>query len=342
MTQSIIPDMHYKSLLLTIKQEIQQKQYNLGKQINTSLLDLYWNIWKHIEEESALWRWNSIVEKLAKDLQHDMPGIKWFSSQNLRYMKKFYQTYHEDKKLQPLVGEVSRSNHVIILDKCHTDFEREFYLKICIKQACSKRILMNKIDSKEYERYITAHKDNNFALIEEASIDEKSYNILKDQYLFDFLTLGKKYSEKELENSLLEKLKNFLMELWLGFAYMGNQFEIIVDWDSYFLDLLFYHTKLKCYVVIELKIWEFKPEYAWKLNFYVNAVNRTLKNTWDNSTIGLLLCKKKKSTIVDISFEWMKTPLAVSEYRFDTTELSQEFKNNLPEPDELKRILEDM
>ena len=342
MDTKIISEETYKQLLFSIKQEITQKQYNLGKQINTSLLELYWNIWKHIEEQTASWRGSSIVEKLSKDLQNDVPDMKWFSSQNLRYMKKFYLTYNGNQKIQPLVGEISRSNHVVILDKCKDDFEREFYLKLCSKQACSKRVLMNKIDSKEYERYITIHKDNNFALIEEATIDEKTYNILKEQYLFDFLTLGKKYSERELETSLLGKLKDFLMELGLGFAYMWNQFEIIVDGDSYFLDLLFYHTKLKCYIVVELKIWEFKPEYAGKLNFYVNAVNRFLKIKDDNSTIGLLLCKEKKSTTVEISFEWMKTPLAVSEYRFDTKALSQEFKNNLPEPEKLKKMLDDI
>jgi len=342
MTTKTIPEQHYKKLLLSIKQEISQKQYDIGRYINTSLVELYWNIGKHIEEQTSSWRGKSIVERLSKDLQHDALGAKWFSSQNLRYMKKLYLTYNGNQKLQPLVGEISRSNHIVILDKCKDEFEREFYLKLCSKQACSKRVLMNKIDSKEYERYIIAHKNNNFSLIEEASIDEKAYNIIKDQYFFDFLTLGEKYSEKELEKSLLEKLKNFIMELGLGFAYMWNQFEIVVDGDSYFLDLLFYHTKLKCYIVVELKVWEFIPEYAGKLNFYVNVVNRNLRAKDDNSTIGLLLCKEKKSTTVEISLEWMKTPLAVSEYRFDNKDLSQELKNYLPKPEQLKKILNDV
>jgi predicted nuclease of restriction endonuclease-like (RecB) superfamily len=334
-------EQNYINLLVSIKQEIVQKQYDVGKYINTSLLELYRNIGQKLVEIQDT-EWKAIVNRLARDLLNEFPWVQWFSADNLWRMKKFYQTYSCLNALAPLVQQISRSNHIVIMEKCKNNFEKEFYLRLCLKQACSKRVLINKIESKEYERYITEHKHNNFALIEEANIEEKTYNILKEQYLFDFLTLWKKFSEKELEQNLLEKLKKFLMELWLWFAYMGNQFEIKVDDQSYFLDLLFYHTKLKRYIVIELKIWEFKPEYAGKLNFYVHAVNRTLKSKEDKSTLWLLLCKEKKSTTVEIAFEWMKTPLAVSEYRFDTKDLSQNFKNNLPEPEKLKKILEDV
>lgn len=293
-TQWELSKKDYKQLFVSIKEEIQKKQYEVGKIINISLIQLYRNIGEKLNTIQEN-RWDAVVPELAKDLKHIFPDIKGFSQDNLRRMKKFYVIYASDERVAPLVQQVSSSNHIVIMEKRKDDFEREFYLKLSIKQGCSKRVLMNKIASKEYERYMVAHKDNNFAIIEEATIDEKTENILKDQYIFDFLALWKKHSEKELEKKLLEKLKNFLMELWLWFAYMGNQFELKIDGDSYFLDLLFYHTKLKCYVVIELKIGAFKPEYAGKLNFYVNAVNKYLKAEDDNSTIGLLLCKKKET-----------------------------------------------
>lgn len=329
----------YGTVLATIKQEILHRQAALGKIVNTSLLELYRKIGQFLSlQQKTWWRGKGAVEQLSKDILTEFPWIKWFSIQNLRYMKSFYETYINKKRLQPLVGEISWSNHIVIMDKCDNDFEREFYIKLCVKQACSKRILMNKIDNKEYERYMIAHKDNNFALIEAADLHESTTNILKDSYIFDFLTLGKKYSERELEENLVGKVKDFMLELWLWFAYMGSQYQIIVDRESYFLDLLFYHTKLQCYVVIELKIGAFKPEYAGKLSFYTTALDRILKSEHDSPTIGLLLCKEKKQSTVEIALHSIRSPLAVSKYTFDNDEIG-ELKAYLPDPQKLQDIL---
>lgn len=331
----------YSWLLSSIKADILQRQYIVWRNINRTLLQLYRDIGQKLSTLQKS-EGTTIIQQLSKDLSLSLRWARGFSADNLWRMKKFYEIYSRNDTLAPLVQQVSRSNNIVIMEKCNDDYERKFYLKLCIKQACSKRILSNKIASKEYERYITVHETNNFLSIEESSIHEKASHILKEKYIFDFLTLGKKFSEQELETQLLEKLKNFLVELWLWFAYMWNQFEVRIEKESYFLDMLFYHTKLKCYIVIELKIWEFKPEYAWKMNFYVNAIDRKLKDASDNNTIWLLLCKEKKETIVEIAFAWMQTPLAVSEYSFTSKEISQELKNNFPSPDVLKKILEDM
>lgn len=330
---------NYKDFLISLKKDILWSQQQALKSVNTELLSLYWNIWKKLSDKiHTSWWWKSIVENLSKDLKKEFSWIQGFSKQNLWNMIKFYEFYSENKKLHPLAGEISWSNNIIILEKCENNFQREYYLKLSKKLAISKRVLQNKIESNEFERIISESKTNNFELTLEEENLQIVQNTIKEDYIFDFLTLWTEYKERDLETKLIRKLQDFILELWIGFAYIGNQYNIKLDWEDYFLDLLFYHTKLKSYIVIELKIWKFLPEYAGKLNFYLNIVDDTVKDISDNPTIWILICKEKNHEVVEYSLRWQTSPMAITEYSFDR--LPKDYQNNLPDVKKIEKFLE--
>ncbi len=278
----------YNSFLIQIKKEIFESRNNALKIVNKELVNLYFNIWKNISEKiENSWWWKSIVENLSEDLKKEFPWIQWFSWRNLWNMVKFFEFYSKNSKLHPLAAEISWSNNIIILEKCKTDFQIEYYLKLSKKTHLSKRVLQNKIESQEFERILSKDKTNNFNLTLKEENLEIVENTIKDSYIFDFLSLWDEYKERDLEANLLNNLKKIILELWIWFAYIWNQYNLKVEWNDYFLDMLFYHTKLKCYIIIELKIWEFKPEFAWKLNFYINIVDDKIKQKDDNLIVDL-------------------------------------------------------
>lgn len=239
----------YKDFLIEIKQNILQARNNALKSVNTELIKLYSNIWEKLSDKikNSKW-WNSIIENLSNDIKKDFPWIQGFSKQNLWNMVKFYDFYSKNTKLQPLAGEISWSNNIIILEKCENDFQREYYLKLSKKLSISKRVLQNKIECREFERVLSENKTNNFELTIEEENLQLVENTIKEDYIFDFLSLWEEYKERELEANLIKNLKDFILELWIWFAYIWNQYNLKVDWEDYFLDLLFYHTKLKCYI----------------------------------------------------------------------------------------------
>lgn len=328
----------YKSFLIQIKKEIIESRNNTLKNVNKELVELYFNIWKNISKKiENSWWWKNIVENLSNDLKKEFPWIQWFSKQNLWNMIRFADFYSIKLKLQPLAGEISWSNNIIILEKCKNDFQIEYYLKLSIKTHLSKRVLQNKIESQEFERIISTTKTNNFKLTLPEENLQIIENTIKDSYVFDFLSLWDEYKERNLESNLLQNLKKFILELWIWFAYIGNQYNIKIEWNDYFLDMLFYHTRLKCYIIIELKIWEFKPEFVWKLNFYINIVDDKIKQKDDNTTIWLLICKSKNKWIVEYALKGQTNPLAISEYDFDN--LSKVLQQNLPSKEKIKTFL---
>ena len=341
MSDKIIISSDYKSLITQIKQEVLQSRNNALKIVNKELVWLYFRLWKIIWEKvkNSSW-WKNIIENISKDLKKEFPWIQGFSKQNIWNMIKFYNFYSKNLKLQPLAGEISWSNNIIILEKCETDFQKEYYLKLCNKLHLSKRVLQNKIESHEFERILSENKTNNFDLTLKEEQVQLVENTIKDSYIFDFLSLWDEYKERDLEANLLKNLEKFILELGIWFAFVGSQYNLKVEWEDYFLDLLFYHTKLKCYVVIELKIWEFKPEYIWKLNFYINIVDDKIKQNDDNSTIWLLICKDKNKQIVEYALKGNTKPLAVSEYSFD--KLSPDLKKNLPSEEKIIEFLENI
>lgn len=339
MNKKTLSPSDYKSFFLEIKNEILESQKSIIKTINTQLVQLYFEIGKMISEKIELsdW-WKAFVENLSKDLKNEFPWIKGFSERNIWYMIKFYKYYNWKERLQPLVAEISWSNNILILEKCENDFQREYYLKLCKKTHLSKRVLQHKIEWQEFERVLTSDKTHNFDLTLEEEHAKIVKNTLKDSYIFDFLSLWEEHSEKELEQNLLENFKKFILELWIWFAFIGSQYAIYLEWEEYFLDLLFYHTQLKCYVVVELKVWKFLPEYAGKLNFYLNLLDDTLKNTDDNPTIWILICKDKNKKTVEYSLKNIEQSLVVSEYSLK--KLDEKFQKALPSEQDISDFLD--
>lgn len=329
----------YKNFLINLKKDIIQSRNNALKSVNKELINLYWNIWEKLSDKikNSKW-WNSIIENLSNDIKKEFPWIQGFSKDNLWRMVKFFEFYNENKKLAPLVQEISWSNNIIILEKCENDFQREYYLKLSKKLALSKRVLQNKIEAQEFERILSEKKTNNFELTLQEENIQLVENVIKEDYIFDFLSLWQEYKERQLEAELIKNLKDFILELWIGFAYIWNQYNLKLDWEDYFLDLLFYHTKLKCYIVIELKIWKFLPEYAGKLNFYLNIVDDKIKDETDNPTIWILICKDKNHEVVEYALRWQTSPMAITEYSFD--KLPKDYQKNLPDVKKIEEFLE--
>ncbi len=337
--ENIYSNNDYKNFLIHLKQEIIQAKNNALKSVNKELINLYWNIWEKLSDKMKLSKWgDNIIEQLSTDIKKDFPWIQGFSKQNLWNMIKFYDFYSNNLKLQPLAGEISWSNNIIILEKCENDFQREYYLKLSKKLTLSKRVLQNKIESSEFERILSENKTNNFTLTLEEEHSQLVENIVKDDYVFDFLSLWQEYKERQLEAELIKNLKDFILELWIWFAYIWNQYNLKLDWEDYFLDLFFYHTKLKCYIVIELKIWKFLPEYAGKLNFYLNIVDDKIKDEKDNPTIWILICKEKSYEVVEYALRWQTSPMAITEYSFD--KLPKDYQKNLPDVRKIEEFLD--
>ena len=257
--------------------------------------------------------------------------IKGFSVRNIKNMKKFYKELSTDKKVQIASAQIPWSHNMLILDKVKDTDERLWYMEKCVENGWSVDVLAVQIDTKLYERQGKQIKDNNFKEKLIPPLSDLANNMQKDPYIFNLPLLKEKYMETELEDALVERIKDTLIELGKGFSFVGNQYKITVDNTDYFIDMLFYHLKLRCYVVIELKIGEFKPEYAGKMNFYINAVNNILKTDKDNGTIGLILCKGKNRLTVEYSLNSVENPIGVSSFEI----LPKEIIEALPTEEDL-------
>ena len=271
----IIPQT-YIELLTEIKDRIRTAQYAALKAVNKELIGLYWDIGKMIVERQEGETWGkSVVEKLSKDLRKEFPEHSGFSSQNLWYMRQFYLEYKDNEKLQPMVGEIGWTHNNIIFSKCKDNQEREFYIRMTRKFGWTKRVLIHRIENKDYERTLLSQTNFDKTVTEEHRNQAKL--ALKDEYLFDFLELGDEYSERQLEQALIGKVENFLREMGGMFAFVGSQFKLQVSDKEYFIDLLLYHRVLKSLVAIELKIGEFLPEYVGKMQFYLAVLNDKIR-----------------------------------------------------------------
>lgn len=234
----------YKDFLVNLKQEIIQARNNALKSVNKELINLYSNIWEKLSDKMKNSKWgDNIIEQLSTDIKREFPWIQGFSKYNLWRMVKFFEFYSKNQKLAPLVQEISWSNNIIILEKCENDFQREYYLKLSKKLALSKRVLQNKIESSEFERILSENKTNNFTLTLEEEHSQWVENIIKEDYIFDFLSLWDEYKERQLEAELIKNLKDFILELWIWFAYIWNQYNLKLDWEDYFLDSHFYELQ---------------------------------------------------------------------------------------------------
>lgn len=328
----------YNTFLEGIKAQVYQSQHEALKQVNKQLIKLYWLIGKSIVEKQKEHAWGkSVVETLSKDLQEEFVGVKGFSVQNLWYMRQFYLEYKDNERLQPLVGEISWSKHIVILGKSKDDLEREFYIQMTKKYGWTKSVLIHQIEGKSYERFLL--NQTNFDKTLEEKYKYQAKLAVKDSYSFDFLGMSENYGEREMELELIKNIRSFLMEMGSDFAFIGNQYKVTVGEDDFYIDLLLYHRKLKSLVVIELKTTKFKPEHAGQMQFYLTALDEQEKGEDENPSIGIIICKGKNRTVVEYALKRVNVPMGVADYRI-TEELPQDMQELLPSAEEIAEHLQ--
>lgn len=331
------PSDDYKDFLTALKARVKQAQMRAGLAVNSELILLYWDIGQDILSRQAAAGWGAkIIDQLALDLRSAFPDMKGFSPRNLKYMRTLAEAYSDRSFVQQVVAQIPWGHNVRLLDRVKDHAEREWYIKQTCENGWSRDVLSLQIERKLYQRQGQAI--TNFERTLPAPQSDLAQQLLKDPYSFDFLTLGNEAHEREVERGLLEHIRSFLLELGVGFAFVGSQYHLEVGNQDYYLDLLFYHLKLRCYVVIELKVVEFEPEFAGKMNFYLSAVDDLLRHQDDQPSIGLILCKTKNKVIVEYALRGTHKPIGVSEFQI-TESLPEEFKETLPSIEKLEEEL---
>jgi predicted nuclease of restriction endonuclease-like (RecB) superfamily len=359
---TLLKNSDYKKWLIELKSTIKQSQVKAAVAVNSQLILLYWDLGRQIVEKQEKAKWGTgFIDQLSKDLKAEFPEMGGFSRSNLFAVKKFYLFYSQsfefiqqlavqiaNPNVQQAAGHLKISQHLVdqnshppilqlcikipwihnitIIEKIKDKKEVVFYLTQTIENNWSRAVLEMQIESNLYGRQGKAI--NNFKTTLPEIDSDLANALLKDPYNFDFLNLTTHVKEYELEQKLVENITRFLLELGKGFAYMGRQFAITVGGREFKTDLLFYHTKLKCYILIELKVTEFEPEYLGKLNFYLTSIDKLVKEPEDKSTIGILLCKNKNNVVVDFSLQDINKPMGVSEFTY--TQLPNNIKQALP------------
>lgn len=338
----------YKHWIFELKQKIQHSQIKAAIKVNSALIEMYWELGKEISKRNFENTYGSgFFKQLSKDLMMEFPTMKGFSESNLKFFKRLYLFYNQEFTNRHQVGNdlyqklflIPWRHHIEILTKCKTTKEAFFYINKTIENGWSRAVLLNMISGGLFQsqgRAIT-----NFSKTLPDYQSELIKETLKDPYNFDFLTISENYKEKELENVLINNIQQFLIELGSGFAFVGKQYEITVAEKSYYIDLLFYHIKLKRYVVIELKTGEFEPKHAGKLNFYVTTIDKQLRDDNDNATIGLIICKTKNDIIAEYSLTDLHKPLGISSYELKKI-LPKNFKSSLPSIEEIENELKNL
>ena len=313
-----------------IKNEIKTTQIKAAIEANKNLINLYFKIGKILNDNYKYG--NKFIDDLSRELKIEFPNIKGFSVRNLKYMKKFYLEYKDVKLVQRCVAQLPWRHNIVLMSKIKDNKIRRLYAENTIKNGWSKDMLVIQIENNYHLRI--GNSSNNFKELFPDINSDLANNTIKDPYVFDFLTLKENYREKELEQAMIEKIKDVLIELGKGFSFVGNQYKVSTENNDYFIDLLFYHLDLRCYFVIELKTTEFKPEYIGQLGFYVTAVNEILKKETDNQTIGLLLCKNKDRLAAKWSLKSANVPIGISSFELNKY-VSKEVLEKLPTEEDL-------
>lgn len=327
----------YQPLVDEIKDLINKKQYQVLKLMNAETINLYWQIGEEIYRQQQEKGWGkSIVQVLSNELQKEFPGAKGYSAANLWRMRNFYLTYCESEKLAPLVREISWSNNITIMEKCKDDLQREFYIQMVKRYGWTKRILSNFIENQTYEKYLLNQTNFDLTLPEERKLQAKL--AVKDEYTFDFAELSPEYSEHELEMQLINHVREFLIEMGGDFAFIGNQYHLLVGSRDLYIDLLLFHRRLRSLVAIELKIGEFEAEYAGKMQLYLTALDEQTKLPDENPSIGIIICKSKDKTFVEYALKRSNVPIGVATYQLSAS-LPDNMKDLLPEPEEIIKKL---
>ncbi len=336
----------YHEWLKTIKSKIRSAQIKAAIAVNQELIQFYWELGKMIVEKQEESKWgDKIIETLSKDLKKEFPELQGLSKSNLKYCKRFYNFYKIEIGQQPVDQFAKGTQHIFIIPWGHNILiftksksiaEANFYIQQTINNQWSREALALQIKSQLYQRQGRAI--TNFEATLPAPHSKLAQETIKDPYVFDFITLAEPFKEKDIEGQLMEHIMKFLLELGKGFAFIGRQYHIEIAENDYYLDLLFYHVILKCYVVIELKNTRFMPEYAGKMNFYLSAVDTIVKREDDNPTIGMLLCRDKRGLEVEFALRDINKPMGVSEFTF-TEVVPDDLKSSLPTIEEIEEEL---
>lgn len=327
----------YVEWLAELKSRVHGAQQRAAQAVHRELVLLYWQIGRDILRRQVEQGWGAkIIERLAHDLRTAFPDMKGFSRANLMYMRAFAEAWPDEKIVQQAVGHLPWGHNLVLLSKLKTTALRLAYANRAVEQGWSRNVLSIQIETRLLEREGKAV--SNFTQRLPSPGSDLAQQALKDPYLFDFLSIGQEAGEREIEAALVQHISRFLLELGAGFAYVGRQVPIEVGGDDFFIDLLFYHLKLHCYVVIELKAGAFKPEHAGQLGFYLTAVDSQLKSKEDASTIGLLLCKTKNRIVAEYALRDSNRPIGIAEYQL-VESLPKELQTNLPTIEQIESEL---
>ncbi|WP_202972394.1 MULTISPECIES: PDDEXK nuclease domain-containing protein [Legionella] len=336
MTQQFM-DASYTDFLSNLKNRVAASRMRAAFKVNQELILLYHHIGTQIIQSQTVHGWGTkVIAQLSKDLRHEFPEMKGFSPQNLKYMRRFAEEYSLDEIGQQAVDQLPWGHNILLMYQVSDKNARQFYIRKAIEHGWSRTILSIQVETNLYNREGKAV--TNFKTKLPSPFSDLANNTLKDPYIFDFLTIGKEAHEREVEKGLIEHMEKFLLELGAGFAFVGRQYHLEVAEKDFYIDLLFYHLKLRCFVVIELKDKDFKPEYAGKLNFYLSVVDDLVKHPTDNPSIGLILCKTKDNVVAEYALRDINKPIGLAEYRL-TEALPEEIKTSLPTIEELEREL---
>lgn len=328
----------YDKFLRELKERIRSAQVRAAIAVNRELVLLYWQIGREILSQQQQQGWGAkVINQLAKDLKKAFPEMKGFSPRNLKYMRAFAEAYPDETFMQQLAAQIPWFHNCVLLDKVKDATERQWYIQKTIEHGWSRSILVHQIELRLYHRLGKATTNFDRTLPKPQS--ELAEQVLKDPYNFDFLSLGDKAWERELEKALIKHIRDFLLELGVGFAFVGNQYHLEVGSRDFWLDLLFYHYRLHCFVVIDLKVVEFEPEFSGKMSFYVSAVDDLLRQSGDNPTIGIILCKTKNQTLVEYALRDVNKPIGVSTYQLQDA-LPENLQGSLPTIEQLEAELE--
>jgi predicted nuclease of restriction endonuclease-like (RecB) superfamily len=331
----------YVAILEELKTKIRKAQYKAVVSANKEMIFLYWDIGETILIQQERQGWGAkVIERLSQDLCKSFPGMKGLSSRNLKYMRQFAYLYPDRIIVQEVLAQLTWYHIITLMDKVKNEKERLWYASQIIQNGWSRNVLVHQIESSLYQRQKGTHKINNFKKTLPVPQSDLAQQTIKDPYIFDFLNISQNAKELELQNELLKHIIKFLMELGAGFAFVGSQYHIEVSKKDFYIDLLFYHLKLRCYVVIELKTGDFKPEYAGQLNFYLSAVDSHIKNKNDNPAIGLILCKNKDKIIAEYALRNMTKPMGVSEYRLSRV-IPEKLRKALPTIEQIEQGLKE-
>jgi len=304
----------YHEWVVQLKERVRGAQVRAAGAVNSELVMLYWSIGRDILQRQQQHGWGAkVIDRLSADLRHEFPDVKGFSARNLKYMRAFAEAWPEEAIVQEVLAQLTWYHNLTVLEKLQDPQERLWYARASITHGWSRNVLVHQIESELYQRQGKAV--TNFQQTLPPLQSDLAHQVLKDPYNFDFLTISDEAQERDLERELLAHLRDFLLEFGGGFAFVGSQYHLDVGGDDFYLDLLFYHLRLRCFVVVDLKLGKFQPEYAGKMNFYLSAVDDLLRHPADQPSIGLILCRTKNGVIAEYALRDMRKPVGVATYR---------------------------